>query len=314
MAHYMHVKTLEQFKTDALLLLGRADNETKERLITDFMKMNKIENLRSIRHEELVSKLQAYNSYIDNNVMDSAGYFFLCYDNAPEDKIARAREEVLTHFSYDEYLNLMIHYFIMDRQDKLNRWSNTLREEFEVTRNYECNNLLKMISNMTSGFDKVNIESNPVMDNLGTFISLSVESHIHKSAKAMIYLACIAHNDQMDKTIRIESKWPEEKYPKFYKIDDRTLFKFIDGAQFEDLPYNVEALYTATIRTLKFMGSITIPNFDCVTYDIAMRSKFDKLLGEINREITEQIANSPDIEYIADTEDTTESDSESPRA
>lgn len=314
MAQYMHVKTLEQFKTDALILIGRADNETKEKLIADFMKMNHIENLKRIRHKELVSKLQAYDSYIDNSLMDSAGYFFLCYDNAPKDKIAKAREEVLTHFSYDEYLNIMIHYFNMDEQDKLNRWSNTLREEFEVTRNYECNNLLKMISNMTGGFDKVIIESNPVIDHLCTCISLNVESHIHKSAKDMIHLACITHNEQMSKTISVESEWMGEKYPKFYKADDRALFEFIDGAQFEDLPYNVEALYTATIRTLKFMGSITIPNYDCITYDMTMWSKFDKLLEEINREITERIANSPDIEYIADTEDTTESDSESPRA
>ena len=308
MAHYMHVKTLEQFKTDALLLIGIADNETREKLIADFMKMNKIENLKRIRHTELVSKLQAYNNYIDNSLMDSAGYFFLCYDNAPEDKIAKARQEVLTKFPYDEYLNIVIHYFIMDRQDKLNRWSNILREEFEVTRNYECNNLLKMISNMTGGFDKVMIESNPVIDNLGTFISLNVESHIHKSAKAMIHLACITHNDQMSKTISVESKWMGEKYPKFYKVDDHALFEFIDNAQFEDLPYNVEVLYTATIRTLKFMGSITIPNFDCVTYDMAMWSKFDKLLEEINNVITERIINSPDIEYINDTKE-----DESPR-
>lgn len=306
MAQYMHVKTLEQFKTDALILIGRADNETKEKLIADFMKMNKIENLKRIHHEELVSKLQAYNNYIDNSLMDSAGYFFLCYDNAPKDEIAKAREEVLTQFSYDEYLNIVIHYFIMDQQDKLNRWSNTLREEFEVTRNYECDNLLRMISNMTGGFDKVIIESNPVIDNLGTFISLSVQSYILKSAKDMIHLACITHNDQMSKTISVESKWMGEKYPKFYKADDRALFEFIDSAQFKDLPYNVEALYTATIRTLKFMGSITIPNFDCITYDMTMRSKFDKLLGEINQVITERIINSPDIEYIADTEDATE--------
>ena len=309
MAHYMHVKTLEQFKTDALLLLGKADNGTKEKLIADFMKMNKIENLKSIRHEELVSKLQAYNSYIDNSLMDSVGYFFLCYDNAPNDKIAKAREEVLAQFSYDEYLNIMIHYFTMDEQDKLNRWSNTLREEFEVTRNYECNNLLKMISNMAGGFDKVIIESNPVLDNLGTCISLNVESHIRKSAKDMIHLACITHNEQMCKTISVESKWMGEKYPKFYKADDHALFEFIAGAQFEDLPYNAEALYTATIRTLKFMGSITIPNFDCGTYDISMWSKFDELLGEINREITERIINSPDIEYIDDTKE-----NESPHA
>lgn len=306
MAQYMHVKTLEQFKTDALILIGIADSETKEKLIADFMKMNKIENLRSIRHTELVSKLQAYDSYIDNSLMDSAGYFFLCYDSAPEDKIARAREEVLTRFSYDEYLNIVIHYFIMDERDKLNRWSNTLRAEFEVTRNYECNNLLKMISNMTGGFDKVIIESNPVIDNLGTFISMNVESHILKSAKDMIRLACITHNEQMSKTISVESKWMGEKYPKFYKADDRALFEFIDGAQFEDLPYNVEALYTATIRTLKFMGSITIPNYDCITYDMTMRPKFDALLKEINQIITEQIINSPDIEYIDDTEDSTE--------
>ena len=308
MAQYMHVKTLEleQFKTNALLLLGRADNETKERLISNFMKMNKIENLKRIRHKELVSKLPAYHTYIINDVMDSVGYFFLCYDNAPKDEITKAREEVLSQFSYDEYLNIVIHYFIMDQQDKLNRWSNTLREEFEVTRNYECDNLLKMISNMTGGFDKVMIESNPVIDNLGTFISLSVQSYILKSAKDMIHLACITHNDQISKTISVESKWLGEKYPKFYKADDRALFEFIDGAQFEDLPYNVEALYTATIRTLKFMGSITIPNFDCVTYDMAMWSKFDELLGEIGQEITERIINNPDIEYIDDTEDATE--------
>lgn len=309
MAHYMHVKTLEQFKTDILLLLGRADNETKEKLIADFMKTNKIENLRSIRHTELVSKLQAYDKYIDNVLMDLAGYFFLCYDIGSKAEIEKARAEVLSQFSYDEYLNIVINYFITDRKDKLNRWSNTLREEFETTRNYECNNLLTMISYMAGGFDKVNIESNSVIDNLGTYISLNVQSHILKTAKDMIHLTCIAHNDQMNKTIRVESRWMGEKYPKFYKADDQALFEFIDSAKFEDLPYNVEALYTATIRTLQFMGSITIPNFDYITYDMEMWSKFNELLGEINREITERIINNPDIEYINDSKENKSSNS-----
>lgn len=308
MAHYMHVKTLEQFKAEALLLLGRADNEMKEKLIADFMRTSKIENLRSIHQTELVSKLQAYDKYINNVLMDSAGYFFLCYGIGSKAEI-EAKAEVLSQFSYDEYLNIVINYFITDRQDKLNRWSSTLREEFETTRNYVCNNLLTMISYMAGGFDKVNIESNPVIDNLGTYISLNVQNHILKSAKDMIHLTCIAHNDQMNKTISVESKWMGEKYPKFYKADDQALFEFIDSAKFEDLPYNVEALYTATIRTLQFMGSITIPNFDCITYDMTMWSKFDELLGEINREITERIINNPDIEYINDSKENKSSNS-----
>ena len=303
---YMHGRTSQEFKIDAMILLGRADDKIKDKIIAGFMYNNKIENLKSIRHTELVSKLQKFNDYIKNVLMEEVGYFLLCFDDAPKTEIAKAKEEVLSQFSYDEYLDIMINYFIADRQDKLNRWSNTLREEFEVTRNYECNNLLKMISNMTGGFDKVMIGSNPVIDNLGTYISMNVESHIHKSAKAMIHLACITHNEQMIKTISVESKWTGEKYPKLYKADDRALFEFIDSAQFEDLPYNVEALYTATIRTLKFIGSITIPNFDCITYDMEMWSKFYELLDEVNREITERIINSPDIEYIADTEDSTE--------
>ena len=311
MSHYiyMHGRTPQEFKIDAMVLLGRADDKIKDKIIAGFMYNNKIENMKRIHHTELVSKLQKFNDYIKNVLMDEVGYFLLCFDDATKTEIAKAREEVLAQFSYDEYLDIMINYFIVDRQDKLNRWSNTLREEFEVTRNYECNNLLKMISNMTGGFDKVMIGSNPVLDNLGTYISLNVESHIHKSAKAMIHLACITRNEQMSKTISVESKWMGEKYPKFYKADDRALVEFIDSAQFEDLPYNVEALYTATIRTLKFIGSITIPNFDCITYDMEMWSKFYELLGEVNREITERIINSPDIEYIDDTKE-----SESPHA
>ena len=311
MSHYIHMRgrTPQEFKIDAMVLLGRADDKIKDKLIAGFMYNNKIENMKSIHHTELVSKLQKFNDYIKNVLMDEVGYFLLCFDDATKTEIAKAREEVLSQFSYDEYLDIMINYFIVDRQDKLNRWSNTLREEFEVTRNHECNNLLKMISNMTGEFDKIIIESNPVIDHLCTCISLNVESHIHKSAKTMIHLACIAHNEQMSKTISVESKWMGEKYPKFYKADDRALVEFIDGAQFEDLPYNVEALYTATIRTLKFIGSITIPNFDCITYDMEMWSKFYELLGEVDREITERIINSPDIEYIDDTKE-----SESPHA
>ena len=303
---YMHGRTPQEFKIDAMVLLGRADDKIKDKLIAGFMYINKIENLKSIRHTELVSKLQAFNDYIKNVLIDEVGYFLLRFDDAPKTEIAKAREEVLSQLSYDEYLNIMINYFTINMHDKLNQWSGTLEQEFEVTRNHECNNLLKMISNMAGGFDKLNIESNPVIDNLGTYISLNIESHILKSAKDMIRLACIAHNDQMDKTIRVESKWPEEKYPRFYKADDQALFEFISYTKFEDLPYNVEALHMAINRTLNFMGSMTIPNFNCITHDMEMWSKFYELLGEVNQVITERIINSPDIEYIADTEDTTE--------
>lgn len=299
MSHYIYIRgrTLQKFKIDAMILLGRADDKIKSKLITDFMKMNKIENLKSIRHTELVSKLQTFNDYIKNVLVDEIGYFLLCFDDAPKTKITKAREEVLSQFSYDEYLNIMINYFTIDLHNRLNQWSGTLEPEFETTRNHICNNLLTMISNMAYGFDKLNIESNPIIDNLGTYISWNVESHIFKSARDMIRLAYIAHT---------EFKWPEEKYPKFYKVDDQALFEFINDAEFEDLPYNVEALHMAINRTLNFMGSMTIPNFNCITHDMEMWSKLYELLGEVDREITERIINSPDIEYIDDTKDTTE--------
>lgn len=68
MSHYIYIRgrTLQKFKIDAMILLGRADDKIKSKLITDFMKMNKIENLKSIRHTELVSKLQTFNDYIKN--------------------------------------------------------------------------------------------------------------------------------------------------------------------------------------------------------------------------------------------------------
>lgn len=303
MPHYIYIRgrTLQKFKIDAMVLLGRADDKIKDKLIADFMYINKIENLKSIRHTELVSKLQTFNDYIKNVLVDEIGYFLLCFDDAPKTKITKAREEVLSQFSYDEYLNIMINYFTIDLNNRLNQWSGTLEPEFETTRNHICNNLLTMISNMAYGFDKLNIESNPIIDNLGTYISWNVESHIFKSARDMIRLAYIAHT---------ESKWPEEKYPKFYKVDDQALFEFINDAEFEDLPYNVEALHMAINRTLNFMGSMTIPNFNCITHDMEMWYKLYELLGEVNREISERIINSPDIEYIDDTEDTTEDTTE----